>query len=89
MAYQPALLGLAALAAYLIYRIAKVVFAPTKLWNIAGPPNAHWMMGNMRETFNAEQSAVHEQWAARYGHVLIYRGMFGVRTAHGCVVVVC
>jgi hypothetical protein len=78
-ALHPLLAGLVALTFYVLYRLFTIVFSPTKLWKVPGPSSSHWMLGNMRETMKAEQSVLHEQWAAEYGHVLIYRGMFGVR----------
>ena len=49
--------------------------------NLPGPPSSHWLYGNLRDVFGGEvdsRSVVFEDWFAKYGHVVRFKGFLGV-----------
>jgi hypothetical protein len=76
-------IGLATFGLYCVY---VNIFPPTALQKLTGPPGAHFLMGNLLETFKCESGSAHKKWANEYGHVVAYKGFFNVsRRFHSAV----
>ena len=71
------LLAGVALAAYLFYTFIVHPNYVSSIRKLPGPKNESLWKGNLAPIFKAEPGAWHEEMVDRYGHVLMYRGMFG------------
>ncbi|KAK7035895.1 cytochrome P450 [Favolaschia claudopus] len=68
------------LGVYGLYRILRLLYEEynSPLKYLPGPKSAHWIFGNMKGIWNAENSVLHEQWTREYGSTLKYKGLFGL-----------
>nr|GAT54231.1 predicted protein [Mycena chlorophos] len=67
------------LGAYVLYHLLRLVYEEFRspLRFLPGPKSAHWLFGNIREIFRAENSVLHEQWVREFGDTLQYKLFFG------------
>ncbi|KDQ54074.1 hypothetical protein JAAARDRAFT_38679 [Jaapia argillacea MUCL 33604] len=70
----------ASVLAYNLYRLVKLVLRPvfSPLRRLQGPRSDSWFYGNFKQIFTTENSTLHEEWVAEYGHTLKYKGMFNL-----------
>jgi hypothetical protein len=73
-------------AVYLVYRALRFFLRRSPLSSVPGPPrSSNIILGHHGQLRKDPDEALSEQWLNEYGHVVSYRGMFGVspcRLAH-------
>ena len=67
---------------YILYGLAlsHIHAHRSPLRNLPGPKNAHWRIGNFTDVQEQDSSRLQEEWVRTYGHVMVYRSGFGVRS---------
>ncbi|EIN09227.1 cytochrome P450 [Punctularia strigosozonata HHB-11173 SS5] len=67
-----------ALMIYVIWRFIRFNIATlaSPLRNLPGPSSSSFIYGNFLEIWNADMSALHEEWVDRYGVTYAYKGFF-------------
>ncbi|KAF7298435.1 hypothetical protein MKEN_01368600 [Mycena kentingensis (nom. inval.)] len=68
------------LGAYLLYLLLKLVHGELRspIRHLPGPSSTHWLFGNIRDIWRAENSVLHEKWVREYGNTIKYKGIFGM-----------
>lgn len=71
---------LTCILAYGLYRLLRVIFyeVTSPLRDLPGPPSPSFLYGNFKEIWEAENSVLHEQWVAKYGSTIRYKGVLGL-----------
>jgi hypothetical protein len=69
------------LSATLTYQALLLVFRRSPLGDIRGPPSASFIFGNFRQVQADDDEQLTERWLEEYGHVVVHKGLFGVRRA--------
>ncbi|KAI0692278.1 cytochrome P450 [Cytidiella melzeri] len=49
------------------------------LRSLPGPPNPHFFWGHAKSIYQADQSALQQQWVEKYGPTISYNGLFSTR----------
>lgn len=64
------------------YYVAPIVWSTivSPLRHLPGPPNDSFFWGNAKLIKEVDESVLQDQWVARYGSTIAYRGIFRVRT---------
>ncbi|KII91550.1 hypothetical protein PLICRDRAFT_51689 [Plicaturopsis crispa FD-325 SS-3] len=65
-----------------VYNVAKFLYrrSTSPLHQLPGPANPSWVSGNLRDIFNADPLALHEQWVEEFGPTLKYAGYLNAAT---------
>lgn len=73
--FLPAIYG-----AWLLFRVLRFLTQPHRspLRFINGPPGASALFGSLPELMNGKSYPSLSRWKEQYGHVFVFRGMFGV-----------
>ncbi|KAJ7221601.1 cytochrome P450 [Mycena pura] len=68
------------LGAYALYQLLKLVYREynSPLRYLPGPKPTHFLFGNLKDIWKAENSVLHEQWVQEYGPTLTYKGFLGL-----------
>ncbi|OCH86155.1 cytochrome P450 [Obba rivulosa] len=67
-------------SAYILYKVSQILLYPwfSHLRYIPGPPSASFFYGNLKQLFNADNAALHEEWAEKYGNTLRFNGFLNM-----------
>ncbi|OCH90175.1 cytochrome P450 [Obba rivulosa] len=59
-------------------KLVQILIRPyfSSLRHLPGPPRGGLFYGNLKSVFAGDNSAVHEAWLEKYGHVIKYKGFF-------------
>ncbi|KAJ7063670.1 cytochrome P450 [Mycena amicta] len=80
MAHQLAVSVGGSLGAYVLYHVLRLLYSEYRspLRHLPGPKSTHWLFGNIRDIWKAENSVLHEQWVREHGDTIKYKGFFGM-----------
>ena len=80
---------IAASAITFAYYVVPMLWATiaTPLRYLPGPPSESFFWGNSKLIEKAEESALQDQWVAQYGSTIAYKGIFGVCSPKGSLVI--
>ena len=73
------LFPLAAVLAYLLWTFAVLYLrqARSPLRNLPGPPSPSFVLGDLRELHDQENTGLLARWEAEHGSTLVYKGFIG------------
>jgi hypothetical protein len=71
--------ALAAAGAYAAFRVVAFVRRKSPLDDLPGPSNPSWFLGHVLALNKENDSELQEEWVEKYGPVLRFHTLFGVR----------